>query len=102
MKRISVDYSEGAELVLNITHITKEKTESYIFDHLDEDKISAFIAEHIGEQINELNGCPIYMEVAGWAYNYCGTQGDEYSLENYDVDENEWEIEICYTIKDNT
>ena len=102
MKFTSVDYSDGAELVLKITHITKEKTESYYFDHLDEDKISNFIAEHIGEQINSLNGCPIFMEVAGWAYNYCDIYGAEYSLESYDVEEKEWKIEILYTIEDKT
>ncbi len=99
---ISVDHSEGAECVLCITHITENENTCHIFDRLDEDKISDFIAKNIGEQINSLNGCPIYMEVAGWAYNYCGTHGDEYSLDPYDVDEDEWKIEICFVTKDNT
>ena len=92
MKTCTVDYSNGANCVLSITHNRNGKSNTYLFNHSDEDAISNFISEHIGEQLHDLNGCPIYMEVAGWSACFEGSCDEEYSLNNYDIDENEWNI----------
>ncbi len=98
MKRhVNIDRSKGADVVLRITHATEESIERYTFDRFDEDGISEFIAEHVGEQLHELNGCPIFMEIVGWASGDFGEQDDEYSeLGYFGLDEDEWKFEICH------
>lgn len=91
-----VDYSNGTDNILVITHNTKSITDKVIFRATDEDTISEWIASNIGEQINDINGCPIFMEVSSWASLNAGENGLKYSLANYpDIDASKWVIELC-------
>lgn len=91
-----VDYSNGADNILVITHNAKSITDKVIFKATDEDTISEWIANNIGEQINDINGCPIFMEVSSWASLNVGENGLKYLLANYpDIDASKWVIELC-------
>ena len=90
-----VDYSNGADNILIITHNIKDITEEIIFSATDEDTISEWIANNIGEQINEINGCPIFMEISSWADLNAGVDGLKYTLENYPgINDSEWTIKL--------
>ena len=88
-----VDYSNNANDILEIKHKVNNKEEIYIFNAKDENIISEWISNNIGEYLHCLNGCPIYMELSSWAYINAGADSLEYSLDSYtDIDSSEWEI----------
>ena len=91
-----VDYSNDANNILVITHNTKGITDEVILSATDEDAISEWVADNIGEQINAINGCPIFTKVSSWASLYAGEDGLKYTLDNYPgIDVPEWTIELC-------
>lgn len=62
-----VDYSNGAEAVAIINIDNCE----YFFDAQDEDRISDFLYERIGEREHELSGIPLFMEASSWCTLAC-------------------------------
>lgn len=65
-----VDYSNGSNLVAEII-FNKEPNNYYRFDPQDEDAISNFIYEKIGEE-HRFDEIPWFMEASAWctfAYN---------------------------------
>lgn len=94
MRQLETDYSNGAYCVLEITHITDGLEKKTIFNALDEAWISEYVKNHIGEQVHAISGCPIYMEIPGWAYAGAGAD-EEYSLDNYSgINSSEWKVEL--------
>ena len=91
MKRIVINHSQS-DCILEIRHIESDRETSHCFNALDEDGISEFVYEHIGDQLHELNNCPIFSEIAGWASNNAGANNEEYSLDHYEVNQKEWKI----------
>lgn len=57
-----VDYSNGSEFVAIIDFDNCE----YVFDTQDEDGISDFLYEKIGEREHEISGIPVYIEASSW------------------------------------
>ena len=50
---VKTDYSNGSDYILEITHIVNDEDQhTYYFRATDEDSISKFIAEHVGDWIN--------------------------------------------------
>ena len=94
MRTVETDYSNGAECVLEIARYVDGLEKKVVFNASDEDRVSEYIRTNIGEQLNDMNGCPVYMEVPGWAYANAGAD-EEYSLYNYPgIDASEWKIEL--------
>ena len=94
-KKNCVDYSNGADDILVIQHHTKAMINEVIFNATEEDNISEWITNNIGEQINEINGCSIFTEVSSWASLYAGEDELKYTLDNYpELDDSEWTIEL--------
>ncbi len=94
MRNVETDYSNGAGCVLEITRVTDGLERKVIFNALDEDRISEYIRINIGEQLHAISGCPIYMEIPGWAYTGAGAD-EKYSLDNYPgINSSEWKVEL--------
>jgi len=93
-KRINCicDYSYDKDFILEITHYT-EKIEQFIFSADDEDNIATWIDANMGEHINNVNGCPLFMELSSWASINAGQNEIEYTLNNYPtIDSSKWKI----------
>lgn len=66
---IGVDYSNGSNLVAEII-FNKEPNKYYRFNPQDEDTISDFIYNRIGEE-HRFDGIPWFMEAAAWCTFAC-------------------------------
>lgn len=87
------DCRDGA--VLRIEHRRERGSDFYFLDPSDEKTVAGWIYDNLGEAINSQNGCPIFSEVAGWAFINAGYDGLEYTLEDYpDINGDEWSITL--------
>lgn len=64
-----VDYSNGSDLVAEII-FEQEPDEYYRFDPQNEDRISDFLYDKIGEECR-FDGVPWFMEAASWCTFAC-------------------------------
>lgn len=74
-----VDYSNGAEVVA----IIEMEDCEYVFDVQDEEGISDFLYEKIGERECEANGIPVFIEASSWCP--LADIGTEYEDEEFTI-----------------
>lgn len=78
-----IDYSNGSEFVA-IIHINNCE---YVFDAQDEETISDFLYEKIGERECELSGIPVFIEASSWCS--LASVGETFEDEEFEICINE-------------